>query len=268
MSEGLQLTIDAPADVRVQMERDAVALAQAESAGPGAPRLRLFTIAPAGITLGVSQSAERELDLERCRRAGMRWAHRPTGGRAILHDREWTFSLLAGLGPGGWAADARAAMARTSGLLAAALRTLGMTVEFAGGQSRLAGPRARAGPAPPCFATHTRDELLLDGRKFAGIAQRVSRGIILQQGSLLLGAGHERLADFVAEPAAGRDALRTALELASAHAGSHFAAPPGLGLLADAIAATASVPVRRIETAPVEGREPRPGDRGILPWPR
>lgn len=217
------------------MRRDTALLAAA-AAGPAV--LRLYRFAPAGISLGANQRPERELDLDRLAAAGIPWAVRPTGGRAIWHDEEWTFSLACRLGAGGWAPDAAAAYARTSDLLARALRSLGVPVERSPGAARGAvRPRAARSAAPPCFASTARHELTLLGRKFAGIAQRESGGALLQQGSLLLGDSHLRLADWVRVADAEREALRAGLRAAAAHAGAWIGrdAPPGR--LAEALAA-------------------------------
>ncbi len=244
------------------MRRDAALLAAA-AADPERPAvLRLFRFAPPGVTLGANQLPERELDLPRLAASGVEWAVRPTGGRAIWHDEEWTFSLSARLGPGGWAADARAAYARTSGLLAGAFRALGVPVERSAGSPRGVGaPRAHGGPAAPCFASTARHELTLEGRKFAGIAQRESGGALLQQGSLLLGESHLRLAAWLRLGDADRTRVREALAASTAHAGRWL--PPGtpVGVLADALAA--ALPGARRVTGP-EGDvlAEAPGARG------
>lgn len=233
------LWCDGPHPAPENMRRDAALLAAA-AADPGRPAvLRLFGFAPPGVTLGANQVPARELDLPRLAAAGVEWAVRPTGGRAIWHDEEWTFSLSARLGPGGWAPDARTAYARTSALLEGAFRALGVPVERSPGSPRDAGaPRARGGPAAPCFASTARHELTLEGRKFAGIAQRESGGALLQQGSLLLGDSHLRLAGWLRLEDADRARVREALAASTAHAGAWL--PPGtpIGLLADALAAS------------------------------
>ena len=104
------------------MRRDAALLAAAVADPARMTVLRLFRFAPPGITLGANQVPEHELDVERLRAAGIEWAVRPTGGRAIWHDEEWTFSLACRLGPTGWAATGREAYARTAGVLARAFR--------------------------------------------------------------------------------------------------------------------------------------------------
>lgn len=177
------------------MARDRELLERAAAGRLPTTVLRLFTFSPPGITLGRAQVPEQELDLPRLEHAGVRWSMRPTGGRAIYHDEEWTFSLVCTLGPLGWAGSPAQAYARTGRLLEGALRRLGVPAELAPGSPRGVGaPRARTGAAPPCFASTARHELLLHGRKLAGIAQRAVRGALLQQGSLLLGDSHVQLA--------------------------------------------------------------------------
>jgi len=233
------LWCDGPHPAAENMRRDAALLAAA-AADPGRPPvLRLFRFAPPGVTLGANQVPARELDLPGLAAAGVEWAVRPTGGRAIWHDEEWTFSLTARLGPGGWAPEARAAYARTSALLEDAFRALGVPVERSPGSPRGVGaPRAQGGPAAPCFASTARHELTLEGRKFAGIAQRESGGALLQQGSLLLGDSHLRLAGWLRLAEPDRARVREALAASTAHAGRWL--PPGtpVGVLADALAAS------------------------------
>src|SRR5262245_10298121 len=200
------LWLDGAHDAETNMARDAVLLGRAARGELTDTVLRLFTFAPPGITLGHAQDPARELDLAALSRAGVRWARRPTGGRAIWHDEEWTFSLVTRLGPAGWASTPAAAYERTGRLLAGAFQRLGVPAVLAAGSPRGPGaPRAHAGAAPPCFASTARHELLLEGRKLAGIAQRRSGDALLQQGSLLLGDTHTRLAEFV--PAADRGRL-------------------------------------------------------------
>jgi lipoate-protein ligase A len=234
MSARLTLWLDGAADAPRQMARDAALFERAAAGELPGTLLRLFTFDPPGITLGRSQDPARELELESLERAGVRWAVRATGGRAIWHEEEWTFSLLTRLGPDGWADSAAAAYERTGRLLAQALQRLGVPAVLAPGSRGPGAPRARAGSAPPCFASTARHEILLEGRKLAGIAQRVSRGALLQQGSVLLGHAHTRLADFT--PVADREALRRELRASAAVAGPWLGGERSLLRLRDALA--------------------------------
>jgi lipoate-protein ligase A len=232
----LTLWHDGPHDAPANMARDAVLLERAAAGALPGTVLRLFTFAPAGITLGRAQVATNELDLARLERDGVRWATRPTGGRAIWHEEEWTFSLVTTLTPAGWAMTPAAAYERTGRLLASAFQSLGVPAVLAAGGPRGPGaPRARAGAAPPCFASTARHELVLEGRKLAGIAQRAVRGALLQQGSLLLGDTHARLADYVAVPDAEREALRAEWRRSAATAGARLGADRSLERLTAAL---------------------------------
>ena len=230
------LWLDEGHDAAVNMTRDAALLERARH-GATDVILRLFTFSPPGITLGHAQDPARELDLERLRTAGVTWAVRPTGGRAIWHDEEWTFSLVTPLNPEGWAPTPSLAYERTARLLADALQDLGVPARLAPGHPRGVGsPRAREGAAPPCFASTARHELVIEDRKLAGIAQRTSQGVLLQQGSLLLGPSHARLAEYLALPAEDRVRLAATMRDGAAEAGPWLGTRTALAHLADAIA--------------------------------
>src|SRR5262245_19122563 len=131
------LWTDGEHDPAENMRRDAALLAAAEAGA--APVLRLFGFRPHGITLGLLQRAEHALDLARCAAAGVSWAQRPTGGRAIFHAEEWTFSLAAPLDDSSWGGDAAVSYDRLASLIASALRRLGVPAELARGTRRVEG---------------------------------------------------------------------------------------------------------------------------------
>ena len=231
------LWCDGAHGARENMRRDAALLKGVASGRLDTAVLRLFTFVPAGITLGHSQVPDRELDLVRAAADGIEWAVRPTGGRAIFHEQEWTFSLTLSLAERDGAAAATDAYASTCALLAMALRRLELPVEFSPGASRGVGaPRVPGGPASPCFASAARNELTLAGRKFAGIAQRRLRGALLQQGSLLLGDAHLRLADYLRLEPQARELARATLAAGTAHAGGVLGTAAPLDRFAGAIA--------------------------------
>jgi lipoate-protein ligase A len=113
---------------------------------------------------------------------------------------------------------------------------MGVPVSLAPGTPRGVGaPRATVGAAPPCFASTARHELVIEGRKLAGIAQRVRGTTLLQQGSLLVGGSHVRLADYVAIPESAREGLRSAMRAGSTDASAWLGEDRSLRRLADAI---------------------------------
>ena len=240
------LWCDGGHDPAENMRRDAALLEAAEVGAEAV--LRLFTFVPPGITLGRAQDPARELDLERCRAAGVRWAVRPTGGRAIYHDQEWTYSLAAGLADPDWGGGLEAAYGKASRLLVASLARLGVPATLAPGAARGdLSPRSARGAAAPCFASTARHEIVIEGRKLVGSAQRRTSRALLQQGSLLLGPAHLRLADFLAVPDDARERVRAGLGQASADAGRWLGSRPPLARWADALRGELPPGTRRLE---------------------
>lgn len=115
------------------------------------------------------------------------YVRRPTGGRAVLHDNEVTYAVIAPVdGFGG----VREAYREINRALADALRSLGAGVDLAGPNGS-----ARRGPLPPdagpCFQTPAAGEVVAAGRKLVGSAQARMGKALLQHGSILL-AGSQR----------------------------------------------------------------------------
>lgn len=145
----------------------------------GAPVLRLYRWNPPCLSLGRNQPARGCYDLEALAARGIEVVRRPTGGRAVLHDRELTYCAAVADGLLGRPREAYAAINRA---LVAGLRRLGVAAVL---------QPAGAAPAPvpslsPCFHDPTEGEVVAAGRKLVGSAQRRTGGVILQHGSLLL----------------------------------------------------------------------------------
>jgi lipoate-protein ligase A len=220
---------------------ESACLAEREASRPEAV-LRLFRFAPYGITLGRSQDPSRALDLDRCHRDGVPWAVRPTGGRAIFHAEEWTYSLAAAIDDPDWGGSLSQAYERAATLILRSLLRLGVPAAFA---PRPAVRHASDPSGAACFAATARHEIVLGGRKLVGSAQRRGARALLQQGSVLLGAGHERLADYLGIAETERAAARIGLAAAATHAGDTLGADPPLerwaaSLMAELPAATRS----------------------------
>jgi lipoyl(octanoyl) transferase len=119
-------------------------------------------------------------DAERARAAGIDVTRRPTGGLAVLHDRELTYSVSAPLHRFG---GPRAAYTAINRALVEGLRALGVPAALAtGGPPR--GPAMAT--AEPCFQVAAPGEVVTGGRKLIGSAQRAEGGALLQHGSILL----------------------------------------------------------------------------------
>lgn len=164
----------------VNMALDQALLASVQDGGP--PVLRLYLWDPPCLSLGRNQRAAGLYDIERAAAAGIDIVRRPTGGLAVLHDRELTYCVLAPIASLG---GARAAYAMINRALIRGLRSLGVPAELAGGSERPARRPVRDA-ADPCFQVPAPGEVVAAGRKLVGSAQRCAGGALLQHGSILL----------------------------------------------------------------------------------
>jgi lipoyl(octanoyl) transferase len=146
--------------------------------GEAQPTLRVFRWSQPSISLGRFQSIEREIVSEICQERGVALVRRPTGGRAVYHHGEFTYSIVIskrhGVPPGVVAAYAFLAQ----GLLAA-LALLGV-------QAELSNERVSKRPSAACFASSTQADLTSSGFKLIGSAQVWKDDALLQQGTLPL----------------------------------------------------------------------------------
>jgi lipoate-protein ligase A len=151
----------------------------------GEATLRVYAWSNPTLSFGRNQRTAGYYAAERLRARGVDAVRRPTGGRALLHDREVTYAVAA---PETAGEPLRESYARINRLLLAALRALGV-------DAHVARPAGRA-PLPdgaPCFETPTGGELVLDGAKLVGSAQWREGGALLQHGSILVQDDQSRL---------------------------------------------------------------------------
>ena len=150
--------------------------------------VRVYTWARPTLSFGRHQSARGAYDPARAAALGLDVVRRPTGGRAVLHARELTYSVAAptdALSPLG--APLGLAYARITAMIADALATLGVNVAPA-----TAAGRARRPDAAPCFDAPAPGELVARAdpdahpRKLVGSAQWREDGALLQHGSILI----------------------------------------------------------------------------------
>lgn len=182
---------DGPNPGAVNMAIDEALVEAVQRGAPAA--IRFYTWTPACLSLGRNQAARGIYDPVRIAAAGVDVVRRPTGGLAVLHDRELTYSVVAPLASLG---GPRAAYAAINRALVLGLRDLGIQAEQAvGGAAR--GPVTEA--AEPCFQSPATGEITARGRKLVGSAQRCERGVLLQHGSILLSGSQARVRDLLFE---------------------------------------------------------------------
>ena len=181
------------------------ALLLVHEAGAALPTLRVYGWCQPTLSLGYAQHARQEVDLAACQAQGVAVVRRPTGGRAVLHDQEVTYSVIMPL----LLADGPSTITehyRCIGMaLAAALQSLGVPVRLARPQVRAVPARALASPA--CFAALSRYELSVAGKKIVGSAQKRAQRALLQHGSIPLWMDRRRLCQCFRVPPERRQAL-------------------------------------------------------------
>lgn len=143
------------------------------------------------ISLGRNQKIENAVDADYCASHGIDVVHRPTGGRAVLHDDELTYAVISN-DDSCFGDTIYANYKSVSEALCTAFRNVGVPAILAP-ETRKA-PSLRNGADPPCFLSPSRYELTVDGRKIVGSAQRRVKNSFLQHGSMPISCDREVLA--------------------------------------------------------------------------
>jgi lipoyl(octanoyl) transferase len=187
-----RLINDSPAVGAFNMAVDE-AIMRSVAASDAPPTLRLYAWNPPCLSLGYGQRAS---DVDWARVASLGWdcVRRTTGGRAILHTDELTYSLSLPLTHPLASGEVVESYREISRALLAALERLGA-------QPR-ADRRAEAAKSfdPVCFETPSDYEITVDGRKLVGSAQSRRGGGLLQHGTLPLAGDITRICDGLVYP--------------------------------------------------------------------
>jgi lipoate-protein ligase A len=177
----VRLLIDPPADGPTNMARDE-ALLQCVGKGQSAPALRFYRWSPATISLGYFQKYDDYCALPPP--AGqLAVVRRQTGGGAILHDRELTYSLTLPLDhPLLQGTNANSLYERVHRSVRKLIDRFDVPVQPGPADGRC---KSHGGPFF-CFEQHSSFDLLINGKKLLGSAQRRTHQAVLQHGSLIL----------------------------------------------------------------------------------
>ena len=179
------------------------AIMEAVSEGRAAPTLRFYAWEPPCLSLGYTQPLA-DVDLERVSARGWDVVRRLTGGRAILHTDELTYSVAVCAGDPIVAGDIVASYRRISAAFVEGLHRLGAKPEA----DKRADAHANA-KGPVCFEVPSHYEITLDGKKLIGSAQVRKFGAVLQHGTPPLTGDIARICEaLVFANNAGRDEAR------------------------------------------------------------
>jgi lipoate-protein ligase A len=229
--------VTAPADGASNMALDEALMRRAVRDGDAV--FRIYGWASPTLSLGRNQRARGCYDEAAARSLDVRFVRRPTGGRALLHHREVTYSATL---PVSDATTASNAYVFINEMLLAGLRMLGVRAGMA------TATHAMPPGLRPCFDVPAEHEIVVGPRKLVGSAQWRHRGALLQHGSILIRDDQALIGRLMREPqgdtpraatlaeALGREPafdevaghMRQALAEATGGAPQAFTVPPDL----------------------------------------
>lgn len=145
----------------------------------GGAYLRLYRWDPPTLSVGRNQPITF---------SGVPIVRRPTGGQAVWHDDEVTYAVVAPIALFG---SLRKAYCEIHSRLARVLQELGVEAVLAPAPAR--PPIRRSAHPPSCFAAPVGGEILVNGHKLVGSAQRRHGDAFLQHGSILLSGSQQQI---------------------------------------------------------------------------
>ncbi|MCS7265841.1 MAG: lipoate--protein ligase family protein [Armatimonadetes bacterium] len=163
------------------------AILLAQSAGIAPPTLRLYKWQPAAVSLGLLQAYE-TINEEGCKQLGFEIVRRPSGGGAVLHQQEITYSVVFDSRICPYGSSVMATYHWIAKGLIAGLKELG--VEASVPTLHLCDSNS---PSNFCFVRLTGADLSVKGKKLGGSAQARRRNFLLQHGSIPLSLGMNEL---------------------------------------------------------------------------
>lgn len=174
------------------------AILESHTAGKVPPTLRLYGFTPAAVTVGLSQKIPPS-SVRRIQDRGIDVVRRPTGGRAVLHADDLTYSFVGG---------ALSAPPGLQGFLSDGINEsykqicAGLIEAFAilGLQSDLGTTGSQYRHLQDCFMATTGCDLHHQGTKLIGSAQVRRRGVVLQHGSAPLNQAPGLMSELLDEP--------------------------------------------------------------------
>ncbi|MFA4916542.1 MAG: biotin/lipoate A/B protein ligase family protein [Syntrophales bacterium] len=171
--------------------------------GESQPTLRFYQWSPPAVSLGYFQKRH-SIDLAACRELGLDVVRRATGGRAVLHENDLTYSVVADTGQGIPSSLDAAYRLLCEGLLAG-FRLLGFEAE-------LGRERTRSSQADICFMRAAVGDIVYRGQKFVGSAQTWHGTSLLQHGSIILEPQENTWTVIIKTDADSRESLREKLK--------------------------------------------------------
>ncbi len=143
------------------------------------PVLRFYQWQPPAVSLGAGQVVTEEVNMAYCRQQNIPVVHRPSGGGAIFHEDELTYSFAAHRDDFPAFHDLLTSYYTIVAGLQRGLERLGVSAQVRGGTKSSRPERFQ-----PCFSLASRHDLVFQGKKLLGSAQKRRQEAFLQHGSL------------------------------------------------------------------------------------
>ena len=159
------------------------------------PIFRLYSWNPWCLSLGYNQKDDSILH-QKLKDDGFQLIRRPTGGRAVFHANELTYSVVTNVTDRYNKTEIYEDIHK---IIAQSLYKLGVEVDFVKTNPDLKNFYRSDERSVSCFASSARFELTHESRKIVGSAQRLFGEVLLQHGSILLDYGFEQIANYVSD---------------------------------------------------------------------
>jgi len=202
---------------------EAIMIAHREGLVP--PTIRFYQWSPPAVSLGYFQDLEKEIDVDVCKNLGIDIVRRPTGGKAVLHDKELTYSFIIRESHPLVNDSILETYKKISGGMIRGLFYLGIKAELVPLREKLksapSGNEAKSEIPHSdiksiCFSIPSQYEVQVEGKKIVGSAQVRKKEIVLQHGSLLIELEKDKLFSVFNFPSAQiRERLKTKFKATS-----------------------------------------------------
>jgi lipoate-protein ligase A len=191
MRFSIRFIVDAPQTAAFNMAADLFLMERCAGTDSTVVTVRFYSWQPAAITLGCMQRVTDQLDTDALARDGIDWVRRPTGGRAVLHADDLTYSCVFPRSLPELGNSVPATYRIITRCLVIGLSTAGIESSLQESASPLI--KNSRNVRLPCFLAPNRNEIMVQGRKLVGSAQYRTATAVLQHGSLPLTTAYSRL---------------------------------------------------------------------------
>jgi len=202
---------------------EAIMIAHREGLVP--PTIRFYQWSPPAVSLGYFQDLQKEINVDVCRNMGIDIVRRPTGGKAVLHDKELTYSFVIRESHPLVNDSILETYKKISGGMIRGLSYLGIKAElvplreklksFSSG-NEIKSKISHSDIKSICFSVPSQYEVQVEGKKIVGSAQVRKKEIVLQHGSLLIELEKDKLFSVFNFPSAQiRERLKTRFKATS-----------------------------------------------------